>query len=169
MNEQASGRNRGSFTQHRLSLKGCSPAEPLYVSPDATKIIDGLEIQLSKSSFLSNEWGVLYIKITSKRVLKEKTESETRYYISSLNLNAIDFNKYIRMHWGVENSLHWTLDMVFNEDYQRKRNGRSAENFALIQKMALNILRKDQSKGSLKSKRLRAGWDNKFLLDIIKI
>lgn len=117
------------------------------------------------------KWGNLnsVIKITSKRVLKEKTESETRYYISSLNLNAIDFNKYIRMHWGVENSLHWTLDMVFNEDYQRKRNGRSAENFALIQKMALNILKKDQSKGSLKSKRLRAGWDNKFLLDIIKI
>lgn len=65
MNEQASGRNRGSFTQHRLSLKGCSPAEPLYVSPDATKIIDGLEIQLSKSSFLSNEWGVLYSEIFS--------------------------------------------------------------------------------------------------------
>ena len=109
------------------------------------------------------------VKITSERILKTKTESETRYYISSLSINAIDFNKYIRMHWGVENSLHWTLDMVFNEDYQRKRKGRSAENFALIQKMALNILKKDQSKGSLKTKRLRAGWDNKFLLGIMKI
>ncbi len=71
------------------------------------------------------------------------------------------------MHWGVENSLHWTLDMTFGEDSQRKRAGMAAQNFALVNKIALNILKKNGSKGSLKSKRLRAGWDNKFLLKLI--
>lgn len=81
--------------------------------------------------------------------------------------NAEDFNKYIRMHCGVENSLHRTLDVTFSEDYQRKRTKMAAENFSLVKKMALNILKKDTSKGSLKSKRLKAGWDNRFLLKLI--
>ncbi len=108
------------------------------------------------------------IKITTQRIVRDKTEHETRYYISSLNTPADRFNQYIRMHWGVENSLHWTLDMTFGEDSQRKRTGMAAQNFALVNKIALNILKKDTSKGSLKSKRLKAGWDNKFLLKLIK-
>ena len=71
------------------------------------------------------------------------------------------------MHWGVENKLHWTLDMTFNEDRQRKRNKMAAQNFSLVNKIALNILKKDKSKGSIKSKRLKAGWDNNFLLKLI--
>jgi predicted transposase YbfD/YdcC len=109
------------------------------------------------------------IRITSERTIREKTVAETRYYISSLNVDAESINSHIRMHWGVENSLHWTLDMTFGEDQQRKREGAAAQNFALIQKIALNLLKKDKSKGSLKSKRLRAGWDNKFLFDVLKI
>jgi len=106
-------------------------------------------------------------RITTERVVRDKTEHEARYYISSLDTSADRFNQYIRMHWGVENSLHWTLDMTFGEDRQRKRTGMAAQNFALVNKIALNILKKDPSKGSLKSKRLRAGWDNKFLLKLI--
>jgi predicted transposase YbfD/YdcC len=109
------------------------------------------------------------IRITSERTIREKTVAETRYYISSLNIDAEPMNSHIRMHWGVENSLHWTLDMIFGEDQQRKREGAAAQNFALIQKIALNLLKKDTSKGSLKSKRLRAGWDNKFLFEVLKI
>ena len=107
------------------------------------------------------------VRITTERVVRDKTEHEARYYISSLDTSADRFNQYIRMHWGVENSLHWTLDMTFGEDSQRKRIGMAAQNFALVNKIALNILKKDSSKGSLKSKRLRAGWDNKFLLKLI--
>lgn len=107
------------------------------------------------------------VKIETKRIINDKTENETRYYISSLKTTAQKFNQYIRMHWGVENSVHWTLDMTFKEDQQRKRNGMAAQNFSLINKIALNILKKDDSKGSLKSKRLRAGWDNRFLLKLI--
>lgn len=109
------------------------------------------------------------IEIKSERTINDKTTTEARYYISSLDASAADFNKYIRMHWGVENSLHWTLDMVFREDEQRKRHGKSAQNFALVNKIALNLLKQDRSKGSLRTKRLRAGWDEQFLLKVLKI
>jgi predicted transposase YbfD/YdcC len=109
------------------------------------------------------------IKITSERIFNNKTTRDTRYYISSLDTSAKKINMCVRKHWGVENSVHWTLDMTFREDYQRKRNGKAAQNFSLVNKIALNILKKDKSKGSLKTKRLRAAWDNDFLLSLIKI
>jgi len=72
--------------------------------------------------------------------------------------------------WYPENSLHWTLDVTFREDAQRKRNGKAGNNFALIQKIALNLLKKEESKQmSLKNKRLVAAWDNEFLLKIFTI
>ena len=85
----------------------------------------------------------------------------------TLKTTAEDFNRYIRMHWGVENKLHWTLDMTFNEDRQRKRNIMAAQNFSLVNKIALNILKKDNTRASIKSKRLKAGWDNNFLLKLL--
>ena len=110
------------------------------------------------------------IRIDAIRKIAEKQTSETRYYISSLNAEAADFNKFIRQHWGIENSLHWTLDMVFREDEQRKRNGFAAENFAIVRKIALNLLKKENSKNmSLVTKRLKAAWDINFLLKILKI
>lgn len=110
------------------------------------------------------------IKIEATRELQGKVTSETRLYISSIRDDATHFNSYIRQHWGIENSLHWTLDVTFNEDHQRKRNGMAAQNFALIQKIALNLVKSESSdKSSIKSKRLKAGWDNNFLLKILKI
>jgi predicted transposase YbfD/YdcC len=110
------------------------------------------------------------IQITAEREINEKKTNETRLYISSLNDEAEAFNKYIRMHWGVENSLHWTLDMTFREDEQRKRDKNSAQNFAIVRKIVLNLLKQEDSKKlSLRTKRLKAGWDNNFLLKILKI
>ena len=108
------------------------------------------------------------IKITATREIGEKRTSEVRYYISSLNTSQ-PFNSYIRDHWKVENSLHWTLDMVFREDEQRKRNSRSAENFAIVRKITLNLLKKDKGKGSLVTKRLRAAWDKDYLIKLLQI
>ena len=108
------------------------------------------------------------IKITATREIGEKRTSEVRYYISSLNTSQ-PFNSYVRDHWRVENSLHWTLDMVFREDEQRKRNNRSAENFAIVRKITLNLLKKDKGKGSLVTKRLRAAWDKKYLIKLLQI
>lgn len=110
------------------------------------------------------------IQITSEREINEKRTNETRLYLCSLNKKAEAFNKYIRMHWGVENSLHWTLDMTFLEDKQRKRDKNSAQNFAIIRKIVLNLLKQEDSKKlSLITKRLKAVWDNNFLLKILKI
>lgn len=107
------------------------------------------------------------VRITSKRDDGKKQSTEVRYYISSLTENASAFNSHIRDHWGIENRLHWVLDMVFDEDRQRKRNKNAANNFSFIRKMALNILKKDTSKGSLVTKRLKAGWDHNFLIKLL--
>jgi len=110
------------------------------------------------------------VKVESQRDIRGKITNETRLYISSLKTNAENFNNYIRQHWGIENSLHWVLDVTFNEDHQRKRNGMAAQNFAIVQKIVLNLLKTENSqKASLKNKRLKAGWDNDFLLKLLKI
>ena len=116
-----------------------------------------------------NRWEKLtsVIKITSIREFANKTETQERFYISSLNTNN-DFNKYIRNHWAVENNLHWTLDMTFREDEQRKRAKHAAANFAIVRKIALNLLKKDEGKESLRSKRLKAAWNKEFVIDLLK-
>jgi len=107
------------------------------------------------------------IKITSIREFANKTETQERFYISSLNTDN-DFNKYIRCHWAVENNLHWVLDMTFREDEQRKRANHAAANFAIVRKIALNLLKKDKGKESLRSKRLKAAWNKNFLIKLLK-
>lgn len=118
------------------------------------------------------EWKNLtsLIEITSERTNKATGEQqkEVRYYISSLPADAASFNRHIRSHWGIENSLHWTLDVVFHEDQSQKRAGHAAENFALITRIALNVLKADkQSKISMKNKRHKAGWDNNYIIQLL--
>ena len=108
------------------------------------------------------------VKITSTREFSGKIETQERFYISSLDAKN-DFNKYIRSHWEVENKLHWVLDMVFREDEQRKRAKHAAANFAIVRKIVFNLLRKDNGKESLRSKRLRAAWNKDFLIQLLKI
>ena len=117
-----------------------------------------------------NRWKKLstVIKITSTREISEKKQTQERFYISSLNINN-DFNSLIRSHWGIENKLHWLLDMTFREDEQRKRAKHAANNFAIVRKIALNMLKKDSGKESLRSKRLKAAWNKDFLIKLIKI
>ena len=131
------------------------------------------QIYLPDEYILQNhDWPGLktIVKLTATRyIVQDGSEStETRYYISSLDQNQ-PFDKYIRDHWAVENSLHWVLDMSFREDSQRKRAGNSAQNFALVRKFALNILKKDKGKGSLVTKRLKAGWNIDYLFSLIAI
>ena len=111
------------------------------------------------------------VKVESTRYMKStgKEEKETRFYISSLLPDAQTIGKAIRSHWGIENSLHWTLDVSFGEDKSRKRDGYSAQNFSIINRIALNLLKNEQSKKrSVKGKRLDAGWNNDYLLRILK-
>ena len=117
-----------------------------------------------------NQWKGLtsIIKITSIREFANKTETQVRFYISSLKTGN-DFNKYIRDHWSVENNLHWTLDMIFREDEQRKRANHAAANFSIVRKIALNLLKKDTGKESLRTKRLKAAWNKDYLIKLLKI
>lgn len=102
--------------------------------------------------------------VRSTRIIGEKRTTETRYYISSLPMNAEQFGHAVRTHWSVENSLHWTLDMTFREDDSRMRTGYSAENFAMMRRIALGLVKRDtQSKRSLKRRRKICGYDNSYL------
>lgn len=110
------------------------------------------------------------VSIETKRTDKKSGEIqlEQRFYISSLSTTAKHFNEIIRGHWGIENKLHWCLDVVFKEDYSTKQAGNAAENFSLITKIALNLLKNENSKKrSLKNKRLLCGWDENFLANLL--
>jgi len=97
------------------------------------------------------------ICLQSKRDLGEKVEQENRYYITSLAPHAEALAKAVRSHWGVENSLHWVLDMTFKEDDSRIRRGVAAENMTVMKHLAINLLKKDQkNKVSLPRKRRKA-------------
>jgi len=111
------------------------------------------------------------VKIEAERYIKStgQTHKETRYYITSCSGSAKTISSAIRAHWGVENSLHWILDVSFGEDASRKREGHSAQNFSILARIALNLLKNETSKKrSVKGKRLDAGWDNDYLLKILK-
>jgi predicted transposase YbfD/YdcC len=96
----------------------------------------------------------------------KKASFEIRYFITSLT-DIERFSKAVREHWGIENSLHWCLDVAFNEDKQRMRTDNSAENFAVIRHVSLNLLKADNSKMSLKAKRHRCAYDDDFLCRIL--
>jgi predicted transposase YbfD/YdcC len=114
------------------------------------------------------------IEITSERTIKATgiKETQTRHYISSAVSTAKKFNEAIREHWGIENKLHWVLDVAFGEDGSTKRAGTAAENFSFISKMAVNLLyqyhdKRGERKVSMKTKRKNAGWNNDYLVAIL--
>jgi predicted transposase YbfD/YdcC len=107
------------------------------------------------------------IRIESERKIGETTEKQVCYFISSLENDAKKILYAKRSHWGVENSLHWVLDIAFNEDHSRVRKDNAPQNFAIIRHMALNLLKMEQSlKVGIKVKRLRCGWDTDYLLNV---
>ena len=110
------------------------------------------------------------ICVESERTIMEtgNKQIEQRYYISSLRATEQQFNHIVRQHWGIENKLHWCLDVTFKEDLSTKQAGNAAENFSTITKIALNLLKNENSKKrSLKNKRLLCGWNEDFLSKIV--
>lgn len=145
--------------------------------------VDHGRIETRKCSVITNfqhienpdKWQRLkcIVKIESQREFKNSDkpmEKATRYYISSLKSDAEYFQSAIRLHWTIENKLHWVLDVSFSEDDSRKRTGNAAQNFAILSKIALNLLKNDKSvKIGVKGKRLKAAWSNKYLMKILKL
>lgn len=105
--------------------------------------------------------------VESERTIGETTTQETRYYLLSSTKGAAVFAQGVRSHWGIENQLHWVLDIAFREDESRIRNGDADANFAVLRHIALNLIRQDKSKGSVRTKRLKAGWDENFMLQML--
>jgi predicted transposase YbfD/YdcC len=101
-------------------------------------------------------------KVVRTRETAAKTTTETAHYLLSTALGAERFGAVARHHWGIENRLHWVLDVTMNEDQTRNRKGHGAENLALLRRLALNLARLEPATGSMKGKLKRAGWDNAF-------
>lgn len=114
------------------------------------------------------------IHLHSRRQIGTDISEEDRYYLSSLPAatpqpaaRALDAT---RSHWGIENQLHWVLDVAFREDHSRARTDHAAENLAVLRHFALNLLRKEtSSRTSIRAKRLRAGWDERYLLKLLAV
>ena len=119
-----------------------------------------------------NQWEKLQSigMIESVRMVKGKTTIEIRYYISSLPNNAQKFGESVRSHWGIENSLHWVLDVGFREDDCRIRKDNAPQNFAILRHISLNLLNQEKtSKTGAKNQRLRAWWDDDYLTKILAV
>ena len=106
-------------------------------------------------------------KVTAIREAGGQTSQATRYYLASRPLSAAELNRLARAHWGIENALHWSLDVVMNEDQARARKDHAPENLALLRRLALSIIKRNKDKGSNRLKFKRAGWDNRFLRKLI--
>lgn len=118
------------------------------------------------------EWRDLksLIKIEATRVIKEQQTTEVRYYLASLAPDAERAAQAVRQHWGVENSLHWVLDVAFREDESRVRVGNAPENLALVRKITHNLLQQEKTlKRGVKTKRWVAALDDAYLLKILNL
>lgn len=130
------------------------------------EIITNLEMIETKQ-----QWEKLttLIKVSSSRTIGTEQTKEERYYISCQNKEALHFQNAIRKHWSIENSLHWVLDVQFNEDHIRKRKDNAGENMVIVRRIALNKLKQHSFKRfGVNNKRLKAAYDDKFLLQVLK-
>jgi predicted transposase YbfD/YdcC len=114
---------------------------------------------------ISSQWRDLktVVMIDRTREVHDETETERHYYITSLEANVEQLAEIIRGHWGIENNLHWVLDVAFDEDSRRIRDEQSAENYALVARIALMMLKRSPERLSVALKRKKAGWDPDYM------
>jgi predicted transposase YbfD/YdcC len=108
------------------------------------------------------------VMVDSLREIQGKSQSETRFYITSLSASAADISAYVRDHWAIENSLHWVLDMSFRDDESRVRTDNAPAIFAAMKHITANLLRLAPGKDSINLKRKTANWDDKYLEAVIR-
>lgn len=111
------------------------------------------------------------VMVESRReIIGKEASLERRYFISSLAADAKEILRAVRGHWGIENSLHWVLDVAFREDHCQIKDVTAAENMAILRHIVLNLLKQEKScKRGIKTKRLKAGWDESYLLRVLQI
>src|SRR5271169_6093960 len=106
-------------------------------------------------------------KVVRIREMADKTTTETAYYLLSTPMTPERFGEVVRSHWAIENRLHWCLDVTMNEDQMRNRMDHAPQNLAILRHMALNLIRTETSKGSLRKKFRRAAWSDSFLAKVL--
>ena len=119
---------------------------------------------------LPSEWPdvAAVVQVNREREVGGERTVTSHYYISSHEGTAAEFAGWVRGHWGIENGLHWVLDVVFREDRSRIRAKNAGANLALIRRVAVSLLRRAPGKGSGVTKRLKAGWDDSYLLQVMQ-
>src|SRR5262249_45304032 len=125
-----------------------------------------------KAMVASGAWlGLAAVVLVIRRCVERatgKASDEVRYFISSLPAKVRRLAGAVRQHWGIENGLHWGLDVAFNEDRMRQRDRTGIENLALLNRLAVALLRPDKNvEGGVKCKRKGAGWDDNYLLHLL--
>jgi len=106
--------------------------------------------------------------VEAKRQVGEQVTCERRYYVMSLAGDAQAFGNAIRSHWSIENGLHWVLDLAFEEDRSRMRKDHSQQNFVVLRHMALNLLKQEHTATcGIKARRLKAGWNEDYLRQVL--
>ena len=162
--EEISKRNKGENASHYSTRElghGREEIRNYLMLSDISNLIDP-----------DNKWNKLNSigMVESVRTENGKTTVETRYYISSLNLDAKKFGDSVRSHWGIENSLHWILDVALNEDDSRIRKDNAPQNFAVLRHIAVNLLGKEKSKKlGTKNKQFLAAMDDNYLAKILEL
>jgi predicted transposase YbfD/YdcC len=148
---------------------------------DVAQSIDnqGLRTDTRKCSIITDlkyfpdaqDWKKLktLVKIESQRTMNDKTTTEERFYLSSLQYDAAPLMDAIRRHWSIENNLHWQLDVAFNEDKLRLKQKNAALCMAVLRRFALALISKSDSKESVKAQRLAIGWNENELLKVLNI
>jgi len=126
--------------------------------------------KLPKEFTQSKKWAVLKAIGLACRLTRHADGSEThetRYYITSCYLSGERFAKAVRGHWAIENSLHWVLDVTYNEDQSRARDRHLADNLAWLRRMAIGLLKQHSSNHSIKGKQQMAGWSPGFMTEVL--
>jgi predicted transposase YbfD/YdcC len=108
------------------------------------------------------------VLVEAERRVGDTITTDLRYYLSSLAPDAAALGRAIRAHWGIENRLHWVLDVAFDEDRSRARTDHAPENLAILRHFALNLLRRDSARGSIAKKRFRAALDTDYLCAVLQ-
>ena len=128
--------------------------------------------KIPRNSLLKDQWpGIkavgMAVRITEKR--DGTTSGDVRYFIASCYLSGKRFAQAVRGHWGIENSLHWVLDVTFDEDRSRTRKRRIADNLSWLRRFAISLLKRHPSNHSIKGKSQIAGWSNEFLMQVLMV
>ena len=157
------------FKHHKV-VKSAEPSEQNHgrIEQRQCSLLSALEVL---SPDLLKQWCDIktLIKIEAKRTIKGVLQEETRYYISSdESCKPLFFNSLVRAHWGIENQLHWHLDVTFNEDASRARTANAPLNLSPIRKIALHLITQMNDKISLKKRRYRAALNDDYLLKVLQ-